>query len=329
MSDQFVLCKAPSELVHENTVIIGQIAEGIIQGDWQRHLGRSSVFPASKKDFADFTSGFANTTLYRAFLVGNNPQLSVSELLLLSAELSRVPDFCTHDVPRRADYYEVKPNSVSGRRAGVKKIAEIDAFNANFSLPYRPGTIYNPDKNVEYFNGTIGGQPHKAVMHFKRTQPALIVYEFCFTSTPVAGLEEGLALAILSGTTVAFLALKGRLGGLKSLPTTDNSSFIENGGSLKADPLSIQTKVGRDGVNQRFDGKLVQFMLNDSIFHDRAGNLLKLDGIVGPKTISAIEQYQTRKSLKVDGRITPNGQTFSSLKTSLLGAIGRGFKLPI
>lgn len=329
MADTFVLCKAPSDLVHENTVIIGQIAEGIIQGDWQRHLGRSLVFPASTKDFADFTSGFANTTLYRAFLVGNNPQLSVIELLRLSAGLRRVPDFCTHDIPRRADYYEVKPNSDSGRRDGRIKIAEIDALNANFSLPYKPGTIYTPDKNVEYFNGTIGGQPHKAVMHFKRIQPALIVYEFCFTSTPVAGLEEGLALAILSGTTVAFLALKGRLGGLKSLPTTDTRSFTENDEALKEDPLSIKMKVGRDGINQRSDGKLVQFMLNDSIFRSHAGNLLKLDGAIGPKTTAAIEQHQKRKGLKVDGRINPNGQTFNSLKTSLLDSITKGIVLPV
>ena len=69
-------------------------------------------------------------------------------------------------------------------------------------------------------------------------------------------------------------------------------------------------------------------MINDFIFRSHAGSLLKVDGIVGPKTIAGIEQYQRRKALAVDGRINPNGQTFNSLKGSLLDGIRQGIVLP-
>ena len=129
MSGGFVVCRTPGQfLVPGLTSIAGELAGGMIQTDWHAHLGRTGVFPLSKKDFADFTAGFANMTLYTAFLKANNPQLSVSQLLKMRVKgIRKIPDFCTHDSPKRLDFYEVKPDSRDGRADGEQKIAEIDA----------------------------------------------------------------------------------------------------------------------------------------------------------------------------------------------------------
>lgn len=75
--------------------------------------------------------------------------------------------------------------------------------------------------------------------------------------------------------------------------------------------MQITASVGRNAPNWQPDVKFVQEALNKS----DPSSELRPDGIIGPKTISLIEEFQ-RKVVKIsrpDGRIDPNGKTFLKL----------------
>src|SRR5262245_53558253 len=114
-------CFAPSEVVSSGDAsAFGLIAEQFVGRDYLQRVGRSAFFPASTIDFQDISSGFGNVTLLISFLKTNNPHLTASKLLVMSAEfaLVKVPDLMTHDPPRRTEFYEIKPNSPDGRFEG-------------------------------------------------------------------------------------------------------------------------------------------------------------------------------------------------------------------
>lgn len=77
---------------------------------------------------------------------------------------------------------------------------------------------------------------------------------------------------------------------------------------------NIKNSVGRRGVNKDQDTKIVQTLLNRHIIpHSR---IIKVDGLVGPNTITAILAFQHRLGLaKPDGLVSPAGRTFSALCT--------------
>ena len=89
--------------------------------------------------------------------------------------------------------------------------------------------------------------------------------------------------------------------------------------------LKIQHSVGKSGSNHRDDVQRVQFLLNvahiDIRNEFRMPFLLTLDGICGPKTLSAILDYQNSKKtsmfplFKVDGLVSATNQA---------GFVGRG-----
>ena len=76
----------------------------------------------------------------------------------------------------------------------------------------------------------------------------------------------------------------------------------------------ITGSVGRSGVNNAVDVKLIQKLLNAQEIPGEVTRLTE-DGKIGDKTISRIEAFQ-KKILKVfnpDGRVDPNGKTFKKL----------------
>ena len=77
-------------------------------------------------------------------------------------------------------------------------------------------------------------------------------------------------------------------------------------------PLS--GSVGRNGDNRKKDIVRIQAMLN--VLPPMLGGptvLLKLDDMVGPKTIAAIEGFQQKQFAKKDGKVDKNGPTFKKL----------------
>ncbi|MFZ0603261.1 MAG: hypothetical protein WAN05_18250 [Roseiarcus sp.] len=189
-------CFAPSFGVSpETAALFGLIAESTIAAFYLRERRKIFFFPVTNEDYADFTAGWANVTLYTTFLKERNPFVSVSQLLDMrrklggddSGSLFKVPDLVTHSGSVR-QFYEIKPNSLSGVAAGNEKIANIDAFNAYFHLSYLPGTAWSPNQRILLYDGIIETVEIrvKVFFHFFLLQPGLIVYELC--------IEAGLAI---------------------------------------------------------------------------------------------------------------------------------------
>lgn len=80
--------------------------------------------------------------------------------------------------------------------------------------------------------------------------------------------------------------------------------------------MPIAASVGHQGANRVADTLLVQALLN---LHRRVAGLAPIatDGIVGPRTVAAIRDFQQRTRMRIaDGRIDPGGPTLASLETS-------------
>ena len=79
-------------------------------------------------------------------------------------------------------------------------------------------------------------------------------------------------------------------------------------------PSVIQKSVGEGGVNQPQDVGVVQLLLN--LTSERQGvpkKRVTVDGKVGPATIAAIREYQTKFCKEVDGRVDPGQETITRL----------------
>jgi uncharacterized protein (TIGR02594 family) len=83
----------------------------------------------------------------------------------------------------------------------------------------------------------------------------------------------------------------------------------------------ILQSVGRGGANIPTDVQLVQAMLNKTIKQLQL-RPLRVDGQVGPKTLGAIEAFQSHvvRMDPPDGRVDPSGKTLKALANSKPGA---------
>jgi peptidoglycan hydrolase-like protein with peptidoglycan-binding domain len=78
---------------------------------------------------------------------------------------------------------------------------------------------------------------------------------------------------------------------------------------------SIIHSVGEGGANQKKDVAIVQLLLNR--VRSRIGvpsDRLEVDGIVGPRTLTAIREFQQRFTDVVDGRVDPHNATITKLQ---------------
>jgi peptidoglycan hydrolase-like protein with peptidoglycan-binding domain len=76
----------------------------------------------------------------------------------------------------------------------------------------------------------------------------------------------------------------------------------------------INTSVGEGGVNRPQEVGIVQHMLNLARAQQGVPSItLKVDGLVGPKTIQAIREFQERFCKIVDGRVDPYQETIQKL----------------
>jgi len=77
-------------------------------------------------------------------------------------------------------------------------------------------------------------------------------------------------------------------------------------------PSLLNGSVGAGGTNNPSDVRLVQRLLNNWL-RQTGKPPLKVDGFAGPKTQTAIAEYQRFFRGIVDGRADPGGATISSL----------------
>jgi len=85
---------------------------------------------------------------------------------------------------------------------------------------------------------------------------------------------------------------------------------------------TIGASVGRGGVNRPQDVMAVQTLLNQNIGLITPFRPLRVDGVAGSATISAIEEFQRRVLYmpRSDGRVDPHGQTLAKLNAGAGGA---------
>jgi len=79
--------------------------------------------------------------------------------------------------------------------------------------------------------------------------------------------------------------------------------------------VSIRNSVGQSGTNNRADVSAVQGLINQKIGMITPLARLAVDGRIGPKTIGAITEFQSRvvRMVRPDGRVDPNGKTLQAL----------------
>lgn len=201
-------CIAPSEIVSSKVASdFGRVAEAIISAIYIKDAGRPGFFPIPPGvDFMDIGVGFGNTALYIAYLKVNHPRLSPSQLAKLSSDgLLKIPDIATFMPPAAGEFYEIKPNSGSGRIAGDEKVAFVHALFQSCGLAYVPGTKWKPDKRVNLFDGKLLGIEVRVSFHFFMLSPGLIVYEVCaegktrpLTSTEIAAIIMLVIIALIA-----------------------------------------------------------------------------------------------------------------------------------
>jgi hypothetical protein len=228
--EKFTNCKAPEAIPGlpkdiENTLSkkVEDLAEDVLFEDYCRSVGideNSSVFPGRMFDgtqvFRDITG--VNTQLFIAFLKENNPDLD--EVLLAKQVRFGIknPDWMTHR-PRfgQFEFYEVKPNSDSGRTKGRAKILSLIALCGTEGLPYRPGSVYNPKEPFNQFNlwiETKGFFETEVVLHWFLKEPGLLLYEVCIDQR----LRNPVANTALSAVGAAAAALMGVIVGSEGVP---------------------------------------------------------------------------------------------------------------
>jgi hypothetical protein len=82
---------------------------------------------------------------------------------------------------------------------------------------------------------------------------------------------------------------------------------------------SLGASVGQGGLNKSADVMTVQFLLNCvPVSQGGPPKELAVDGLIGPKTVLAIRQFQTTQFGWCDGRVDPEqygGMTIVALKT--------------
>jgi len=86
--------------------------------------------------------------------------------------------------------------------------------------------------------------------------------------------------------------------------------------------ITITGSVGKDGINRHHDVEIVQTLINRQAKSIAPLRPLRVDGVVGARTIAAIEAYQRNvlSEAEPDGLVDTNGKTIRSLRSAAPGA---------
>ncbi|MBK6267337.1 hypothetical protein JKA74_20005 [Marivirga sp. S37H4] len=173
------LCFAPSELFGEEIAKgFGIIAEPFINFNLTEYFSRNMIAP--RDIYQDYSfEGSIDKTL-AGFIKLKNPTINPLYFDLLSTVPHKRPDILI-DSGTIKDYYEIKPNSPSGRYAGRRKLSAIDTYMNTYGLPYVRGPLLDiPEFVIGRTAITINGVtvPIQVSLNFE-TVNGLILYKVC------------------------------------------------------------------------------------------------------------------------------------------------------
>ncbi len=319
---------------------VGRIVEWVVKQDYcfskaggcdQFELGGSGT------DFFDENSTTTRCRFLANFLAAHTPSLDAG-FISGSCEARKkpvdpdddenerfaVPDIITHEPGVRMEFYEIKPNSISGRRAGREKVETFLSLvdflkESDSSFPgYERGIQFDPDRSIVFYRRNyLGIVPCEVALHYRRCtesglESGLIVYEIC---VEVNGeLLEALAKAIIVSAVIAALVLLAAaaaeaLGGIILAP------------ALLVFDSPLGNSVGREAVNDLQDVRYVQALTADWRV-GVGGEPVAVDGVFGEETAGAIADFQTSSGLdETAGTVIPGSATCSALESAHLEGI--------
>ena len=335
--------------------LIGEMAEAVIGRDYLhneiKHPNWAPLPPAL--DFHDANKGFASKSQYLTFIFNHNPSVdrTKAEQILERAipgpdgQILCIPDFMSQASPQQERFYEVKPDSDDGTREADKKMAFVHAFMQSLDLPYRPGVSWKPNTQFPFFTGLIFGLSVTVSFHYERhkTIQGVVVYHFCIEVRSLVPIW--LLLLILAIIIIAILfpeipfpdpvpvpapkplpipkPIPVPIPPPQPVPVPARARQAPSTLPLSLCQAALQGSVGRGGSNNRHDVELVQLLLNGWMDASRQP-ALAIDGLAGPRTLSAIISFQREYSPAfIDGRIDPGGPTLFQLGEMTLSQVKR------
>jgi hypothetical protein len=195
------ICFAPSELFGQIPAQgFGYFAEAFIIHKLKPQFHASGISPIDL--FTDY--GFAGPIdkLMIGYMMLKNPLKAAFINTTFTATPHKRPDIIVH-TPFLQEFYEVKPDSISGRYAGKKKVAEIDAYMLNYGLPYTHGVTFVPPSSMDvghfFFPVPGNGRIRVDISIGLRISAGCIYYTICIETN----WDLVLALALTGAFIVA------------------------------------------------------------------------------------------------------------------------------
>lgn len=180
LQEEIKLCFAPSELFGEDIAKgFGIVAEPFISYKLTPFLERYGVAPFDLYQDYSFAGSIDKT--YVGFLRIKNPSLSPDVINRLSTTPLKRPDILI-DNSKLKEYYEIKPDSSSGRSAGRSKLNEIEDYYRRYSLPYSRGSLFKPPSDILIGRTTISAAGTRVPVEISfdlRLENGLILYKLC------------------------------------------------------------------------------------------------------------------------------------------------------
>jgi hypothetical protein len=238
-----------------------------------------------------------------------------------------VPDIITYVEDGWGEYYEIKPNSVAGRRDGRDKIKWFNESPApkpgepptptgivkEFGLRQHPGTTFTSDHVKKLLvDGRYGAAPYKVWLEFWRESPGLILYQFCLE----IDMEEVAELfVLLIFAAIAALLWEGLAVGAAAtaLAVADSTSPLRGtvgtgGENAIADLWYVQSLYSAYHWHTTGDGDTgFEFLECQPPGEDTAGGCV-------PDTTAIIESFSP------DGQFTPTDPGFRKLEVDFVAS---------
>lgn len=238
-------CLAPSEIpgiTSNDSSIFGRLAEDLIWADMckKRAYGPNEVYVDDH-----------NPSGYLYFLKRHNPSLNLTQFasqLAITRLGRKQPDILIHTSTEQI-FYEIKPDSASGKNDGVEKLGILSATYKYFKLPYTLGLSYTPSEIVlaSFANQLT------VTLHASLAGPGLILYRFCLECNAEIEL---LTLAIIAGYIIKKL---NKLGRKKVFGLVDLRPLFASEGQLAvlARELRMVMSTGTASVGWKYFWKAV------------------------------------------------------------------------
>lgn len=204
------LCLSIGELLPQpQAQAIGALAERFVQDDYCKQVACDFLSTPPRTFFDQAGIGGGGTIGFADWVVAHNGLTGSQEAALRAAMGKRRPDIASHlpGVGGR-EFYDVKANSVPGRRDGRKHLSQIEGALALTGAGYRRGLAYLPTSRIHVLSSSAFGLRGDVFLELEWLQPGLIVHTWCLEG-PIVLLVPALGVVTISLLLFGGLAAGG------------------------------------------------------------------------------------------------------------------------